>query len=97
MRPTILVLGALLLASSALATTGHEDELVLVRRDQVAFEKAPAANVLVVARMDPLRGIHGTVLTVERPTGPVSPIVAPAVLAVISPRPIAHSSGGMPG
>lgn len=97
MRPTILVLGAMLIASAALATAGHEDELVLIQRDQVAFEKAPAANVLVVTRMEAPVGIHGTVLTVDRPVGPVSPVVLPKARTVISPRLTAHTSGGMPG
>lgn len=97
MRPTILALGAMLLASAALATSGHEDELVLLQRDQVALESTSAASVLVVVRVEAPVGIHGTVLTVERLVGPVSPIVPPVALAVISPRLTAHSSGGMPG
>lgn len=92
MRPTILVIGAMLIASTACAESGAYDLLDTERHDQVVDAFGPGASVVIAARMDAFVGILVDSDPVKEPL-PFSPPGSKRPKARLS----AHSSGGMPG
>lgn len=98
MRPTILIIGAALIASVACAEFRAHDRPDQEQRDPVALADGQAATVVMVAaRLEPLVGIHAEVTAVERTDVLVGRLVSPPAPGFSAKFPIASTSGGMPG
>lgn len=97
MRPTILIIGAALIASAAYGESAVYDPPVKEQRCMPALAPTLEATVLVVARLDPSPGVHAEVVTVQTARGLVGPVLSPAVNTEAPTPSFAHSSGGMPG
>lgn len=97
MRPTILVIGAMLIASTACAESGAYDLLDTERHDQVVDAFGPGASVVIAARMDAFVGILVDSDPVKEPLPFSGLVVSPPGSKRPKARLSAHSSGGMPG
>ena len=97
MRPTILVIGAMLIASTACAESGAYDLLDTERHDQVVDAFGPGASVVIAARMDAHVGILADSDPVKEPLPFSGLLVSPPGRSWPPHRLTAHSSGGMPG
>ena len=97
MRPTILVIGAMLIAGTAFAEYGENDQPVLERHDQVVGAFMPEAIVLVAARMDAFVGILAESDPVKEQRPFAGCVVSPPGTMRPKARQSAHTSGGMPG
>ena len=97
MRPTILVIGAMLIAGTACAESGAHDLLDTERHDQVVDAFGPGASVVIAARMDAFVGILVD-SDLDKAPFPFSGLLgSPSGSKRPKARLPAHSSGGMPG
>ena len=97
MRPTILVIGAVLSAGTACAEFGAYDLPDAAHHDQVVYAFVPGASVVIATRMDAIVGILVDSDPVKEPLPLSGLLVSPPGANWPRPRLSAHSSGGMPG